>query len=83
MNTINVSLGDNNKPVNVATNVNAVTIAGLNGSGNEIHADTHNSAVNKAIFVKRLASIIYLIYIKILHHFMLIIETSFEQNRII
>ena len=64
INTINVSLGDSNKPVKVATNVNAVTIAGLNGNGNEIHADTHKRAVNKAIFVKRLASIIYLIHIK-------------------
>ena len=51
-------------PVNVATKVNAITGTGLNGNGNEIHADTHNSAVNKAIFVKRLASIIYLIHIK-------------------
>ena len=58
INTINASFGCNNRPVNVATKVNAVTIAGLNGNGNEIYAEIHNKAVNKAIFVKRLASII-------------------------
>lgn len=58
INTISASLGCNNKPINVATKVKAVTIAGLNGNGKEIYAEIHNKAVNKAIFVKRLVSII-------------------------
>ena len=43
--------GCNNRPVNVATKVNAVTMAGLNGNGKEIYAEIHNKAVNKAILL--------------------------------